>query len=202
MKPIQVFLRDHAGPLLRAHGFRRSGGTFRNTATNGDVAVISIRSWRLKQAELEFFVEMGLVPRVVLDYWADGAEEVRPERVQFSDTYHTWSTRMRDPARTPLELYDLWQFNLDDDAAIQHFLTTLDSSAKALTALTHRPALIEALRNPSPPGVHTGSNWSLALLLADQGRSPELEEPLEELEASQEDQHLVPWLQARAQTRG
>ena len=67
LKPKQVLNRDHAGPLLRDHGFRSSGGTFRHMASNGDVAIVSIRR-RLMRAELEFYVEIGLVTRVMLDY--------------------------------------------------------------------------------------------------------------------------------------
>lgn len=203
MKPIQVLLRDHAGPLLRDHGFRRSGGTFRQIAANGDVAIVSIRSWRLMQAELEFWVEMGLVTRVMLDYRTYRGENVRPERLQFTDTYDTWSTRMRDPARTVFDGNDLWQFNLDDEVTMQRFLTTLDASATDLIALTHRPALIEALRHPAP-GVQmqTTSAWSLAVVMADQGRSPELDRLLEELRETGQDPDLVTWLKARADSRG
>jgi hypothetical protein len=203
VKPIQVLLRDHAGTLLRDLGFRRSGGTFRHIAANGDVAIVSIRSWRLMQAELEFWVEMGLVTRVMLDYRTDLGEDVRPDLVQFTDTYDTWSTRMRDPARTVFDGNDLWQFNLDDDGTMQRFLTALDASATSLIALTHRPALIEALRHPTP-GVQmqTPSAWSLALVMADQGRSPELDRLLEELRETDQDPDLVTWLEDRADSRG
>lgn len=198
VKPVQILLRDHAGPLLRGHGFRRSGGTFRHIASNGDVAIVSIRSWRLMQTELEFFVEYGLVPRAWLDYRASLGEDVRPELVQFTDTYDTWSARMRDPARMALEGNDLWQFNLHDEAAMRRFLTTLDSSATELIALTQRPALIEAMRHPEP-GVQTGLTWGLALVMADQGRSPELDRLLGELrEMDDQDPDQVTWLEARA----
>lgn len=155
------------------------------------------------QAELEFWVEMGLVTRVMLDYRADRGEHVRPELVQFPDTYDTWSTRMRDPARPVFDGNDLWQFNLDDHGAIQRFLTTLDASTTGLLALTHRPALIEALRHPAP-GVQmqTPSAWSLASLMADEGRSPELERLLEELRETDQDADLVTWLEDRADSRG
>ena len=153
------------------------------------------------QTELEFFVEIGLVTRVWLDYRASLDEDVRPELVQFTDTYDTWSARMRDPARTVFEGNDLWQFNLDDEATMRRFLTTLGSSAIELIALTQRPALIEAMRHPEP-GVQTGLTWGLALVMADQGRSPELDHLLGELEDSVDDRNLVTWLQARADSRG
>lgn len=59
---------------------------------------------------------------------------------------------------------DLWQFNLDDEGKRQRFLTALHASAADLIALTHRPALIEALRHPAP-GVQMQipSAWSFAL---------------------------------------
>ena len=200
MKPIEVLLRDRAAPLLKGHGFRRSGGTFRHNTAKGDVAVVSIRSWRLMEAELEFWVEMGLVTRVMLEYRAALGEEVRPELVGFTDTFGTWSTRMRDPAKTVLEGNDLWQFDLDDEGSVQRFLATLDSSVAELIALTERPALIEALRHPAPT-VQTGSAWSLALLMADQGRSPELESLLEELRDAGRDTDEITWLEARADSR-
>jgi hypothetical protein len=83
---------------------------------------------------------------------------------------------------------DLWQSNLDDEGTMQRFLTTLDVSAADLIALTHRPALIEALRHPAP-GVQmqTPSAWSFALVLADQGRSPELDHLLQELREMDQD---------------
>lgn len=49
----------------------------------------------------------------MLEYRAHLGEEVRPERVGFTDTYGTWSMRMRDPARTVLDGNDLWQLDLD-----------------------------------------------------------------------------------------
>ena len=197
VKRLQILLRDHAGPLLKGHGFRRSGGTFRHIAANGDVAVVSIRSWRLMEAELEFWVEIGLVTRVMLEYRAHLGEELRPELVGFTDTYGTWSTRMRDPAKTVLEGNDLWQFDLDDAGSVQRFLAALDSSVAELIALTERPALIEALRHPAP-AVQTGSTWGLALLMADQGRSPELERLLGELRDAGQDTDEITWLEARA----
>lgn len=200
MKPVQVLLRDHAAPLLKGHGFRRSGGTFRHIAANGDVAIVSIRSWRLMEAELEFWVEMGLVTRVMLEYRAHLGEEVRPERVGFTDTYGTWSMRMRDPARTVLDGNDLWQLDLDDEGSMQRFLATLDSSVAELIALTQRPVLIETLRHPAP-GVQTGSTWSLALVMADQGRSPELECLLGQLRDAGHDPDEVTWLEARVDSR-
>lgn len=200
MKPMQVLLRDHAGPLLKDHGFRRSGGTFRRIAANGDVAIVSIRSWRLMEAELEFWVEMGLVTRVMLEYRAHLGEEVRPELVGFTDTYGTWSTRMRDPSRTVLDGNDLWRFDLDDAGSMQRFLATLDSSVAELIGLTQRPALIEALRHPAPE-VQTGSTLSLALVMADQGRSPELERLLAQLRDAGHDPDEVTWLEARADSR-
>jgi hypothetical protein len=200
VKPLQVLLRDHARPLLRGHGFRGRGGTFRHFAVNGDVAIVSIRSWRLMEADLEFWVEMGLVTRVMLEYRADCGDEVRPELVGVTDTYDTWSTRMRDPARTVFDGNDLWQFNLDDEASMQRFLATLDSSVAGLIALTERPALIEALRHPAP-GVQTGSTWSLALVMADQGRSPGFDRLIGELRDAGEDTDLVTWLEVRADSR-
>lgn len=131
------------------------------------------------QAELEFWVEMGLVTRVMLDYRTDRGEHVRPELVQFTDTYDTWSTRMRDPARTVFDGNDLWQFNLVDEGTMQRFLTTLDSSVAELIALTQRPALIEALRHPAP-GAQTAPPGA-SPSLADQGRSPELDRLMGEL---------------------
>jgi hypothetical protein len=151
------------------------------------------------QAELEFWVEIGLVTRAMLDYRSYLGEEVRPELVQFTDTYDTWSTRLRDPARTVFDGNDLWQFNLGDEGTMQRFLTTLHASAADLIALTHRPALIEALRHPAP-GVQlqTPSAWSLALAMADEGRSPELDRLLGELRQMGQDPDLVTWLETRA----
>ena len=58
------------------------------------------------------------------------------------------------------------------------------------------------MRHPEP-GVQTGLAWGLALVMADEGRSPELDRLLGELrEMDHADPDLVTWLEARADGRG
>ena len=196
VKPLDVFVRDRVRPLLKEKGFSRSHHTFRSVAPNGDLAVIELRGWRLMQYELEFFTEVGLAPSTSIEW-----SEARFGRRAYRNCLEAiWWKRLRSPFVKPDSVTpttDHWQFNPDDDDRIAVFLSELASAADHLKVLMDRQSLISVVRGPATKELRYSRDVSLALLLVDEGESPELEAALRALENKNPDDDVASWVRAR-----
>lgn len=190
VKPLDVFLRDHVRPMLKEKGFSKKGRDFRIGATRGDVALVNFFSWRLGDCEVEFFLEVGVLPLPWVEWCEDAIGEVDDSIVSA-----LWWKRVNSPFR-PL---GLWQFDLKDEERTSFFLAELSSVADHLCALVDRQKLISVVRDPATAvqELRHSREHALALLLVDDGPSPELDDILRVLESGNPADDVASWVRAR-----
>ncbi|WP_133854084.1 hypothetical protein [Labedaea rhizosphaerae] len=191
VKPVDAFLRDCVRVLLKEVGFSKRGRDFRLVATNGDLAAINFLSWRLGEREAEFYVDAGVSPLPWIE-WREHVDAVQDE----TSASALWWTRLRSPHNH----LGLWQFNLDESERIEELVTKLTSLAEKLRSLTDRRLLLNLVRDPATriQELRRSRAESVALLLVDEGPSPELAEALRAMEAEEDsDRRMVAWIRAK-----
>ena len=125
MNPLQALVRDVVAPVLRAHGFKRSAGTFRNV-TPGGVAVLQVSGrGGIGLTDLDFHVDAGFT----LNH--DLRAPQRPEQVIVAPGASTWQDRIYDPA-IGVPMGQKWLFNDDNSGAKKCFAEVLDQAAEDL----------------------------------------------------------------------
>lgn len=128
MKPLAVLVRDKAAPVLRAHGYKRSGGTFRAITDNG-VAVIQISGRRgLGIHDLDFDVAIGFTTHDELAS-SPGLVGLTAGKMQVGFGYSTWMDIVRDPGLTAMDGNESWRFDCGADNMEELFSTVLDMAA-------------------------------------------------------------------------
>lgn len=192
VRPLDAFLRDHVRAPLKEKGFSRKGRDFRLTAPNGDVALINFFSWRLGDREVEFFLDVGILPLTWTEFLNDRFGEA-----DGSIASTLWWTRLNSPFKS----LGLWQFDLDDTERMPHFLRELASQADCLRFLIDRQNLVSEVRKTEIQRLRSSREHALASLLVGEGPSHELEETLRVLEAKDSSDELAAWIRTRLSSR-
>ncbi len=188
-------LRTQVGPVLRASGFTGSGGRWVLTdAETGDMAVVSAQSsaWN-SAAAVSFYVNLAVVPAPWWTYLTDRDGD--------------------NASKTPKEHHGVWRDRLDGGAGDSWTITDAASAHRAgqdvamlLTAegiprLRHflnRPTLLNHLRAMGHDPIFRSE--PLAVLLADDGPSSELDAIVDQIRADV-DNGAYPPVRARFASR-
>lgn len=194
-KLYKDMLREQVGPLLRASGFKGSGGRWvLSDAGTGDMAIVQAQSSAWNSAStVSFYVNLAVVP---VPWW----------------TYLT--DRDGDNAsKTPKEYHGVWRDRLDGRAggswtitdaasaqrAGQHIATLLTTEGvPQLRQFLNRSALLGHLRAMEHNPIFRSE--PLAVLLADAGPNAELDEILDQIRADVDDGNYPP-VRARSARR-
>ncbi|TDP90561.1 DUF4304 domain-containing protein [Labedaea rhizosphaerae] len=197
VKPLDAFLRDTVRPFLKEKGFSKKGRDFRFVAPNGDTALIGFQSWRLGLREVEFNLDVGILPVP----WVEWLEQVSGVNDQ-SIGGALWWKRLFSPftyMESPFPYTDTWIVNLDDNERIDVLLGALGAAADRLRILVDRRNLISVVRDSATAvqDLRHSREHSMALLLVDDGPSRELDELLQVLEARDPDDKVASWVRAK-----
>lgn len=180
-------LRDQVSPMLRASGFRGSGGRWvLADAGTGDMAIVQAQSsaWNSATA-VSFYVNLAVVPAPWWAYLTDRDGD--------------------NASKTPKEHHGVWRDRLDGRAGGSWTITDVVSAQHAgqnittrLTAegvprLRHflnRPTLLDHLRTMEHDPIFRSE--PLAVLLADAGPSAELDAILSQIRADVDNGNYPP----------
>lgn len=170
MKALDVVIRDRIAPPLTDAGFKRRGRLFTLTTPAGDQASVHVQEFKLGVHEAEFHVDLHVLPKIWDEFMArDGGK---------SNFVGLWRDRL--PAS---ELDHLWAFNLDNHAEGERLTAAVRGVIPEMTWLLEPAHLLDYARLPlrQSSKVNPRRENVLALLLAAQGPSDELEEQLRKL---------------------
>jgi hypothetical protein len=209
---LKSMLRDVVGPHLRSEGFKGSGTTWTLTAPNDDRSVVNVQSSQFSsKSEVRCIVNVAVVPE---PWWAWQAFHHGNAMPKSPKEYHgLWRQRLQPSTGEQPRGSEVW-WSIRDEvtarAAAEDIVSQLRTNAvPLLRRLLDRDAMLAAVRagdlgfitaESSPAYFDRG----LAVLLADEGQSAELDALLTRF-ASEQDENLkafnesfVPWLAARA----
>jgi uncharacterized protein DUF4304 len=201
---LRAMLRDRISPALRSAGFRRSGTTWTHTAPNGDRAIINVQSSRMSSAsEAIFIVNLAALP----EPWWSWQQHLLGERARTPKEYDgLWRDRLHARAEVH-NRGDRWWSVRDSRSAercADDVLAQLaDTALPRLHELLDRVAMLAAVRNGQLGFGPVYTLAPLAVLLADQGPSAELDELIARLAAEPDparhthNRRLRSWIQQR-----
>jgi Domain of unknown function (DUF4304) len=209
---LKSVLRDVVGPYLRSDGFRGSGSTWTLAAPNGDRGVVNVQSSQFgSKSEVRCIVNLAVVPE---PWWAWQAFHHGNAMPKSPKEYHgLWRDRLQPSAGGHSRGSEVWWSIRDEataHAAAEDMVSQLRTDAvPLLRRLLDRDGMLAAIRAgdlgfitvESSPGYF---DRALAVLLADEGQSSELDALLTRFAAEQDEnlkefnESFVPWLTARA----
>lgn len=209
---FKVALRTIIGPALRAQGFKGSGTTWRLTATNGDVAVVNVqRSQSSTATHLRCVVNLSIVPLPWWDWqraWMPAVRFTAP-----NESHGLWRDRLH-PTGASANVEVWWQMTDDERSATRAALDIVRQlewkGLPTLRRLLDRAALLASIRDGDfgfVKGQAQRASVTLAILLADEGPSVELEDLLTHLAndpgggRDEATRAMTDWARARAESR-
>ncbi|WP_158852401.1 DUF4304 domain-containing protein [Saccharothrix deserti] len=196
----QLVLRDHIRPLLKAEGFRGSSTTWRRESERGDWAIVNLqRSRQAGRDGIWFTVNLAVVSRPWWE-WINEYHGQRPLLPREASGY--WRTRLDAPDALSAG-YRFW-WAVHDTASAR----ACGQDAARQLARTGIPDLLGRLpRSAQFASARAGRfqgvprRWDqrvpLAILLADDGPSPELDRLAADLESEGGYEQLVARLRNR-----
>jgi Domain of unknown function (DUF4304) len=213
---LKFVLREVVGPALRPEGFKGSGPTWTLTAPNSDRAVVNVQSSQFSsKTEVRCMVNIAVVPE---PWWAWQVFHQGKAMTKSPKEYHgLWRQRLQPSSGGQPRGSEVW-WSIRDQATAREAAADIVSQLRTdavplLQRLLERDAMLAAVR-AGDLGFITGQSSpaffdrALAVLLADQGQSAELDALLARFLAEQDEnlksfnESFVPWLTARAASRG
>jgi hypothetical protein len=208
---FRLLLRDHLRPLLRAEGFAGSGAsTWRRRSERGDWAIVNLqrsrqagRSLPTGQDGVWFTINLAVVSNPwwewVTAYYEDHYVERERRRSTLPDAAAGyWRTRLNAPAHLSVGYPNWWTVHDGESAhACGRDVTARLTGTGIPEVLRHLPrdAQLTAARTGRFDGTgNWGERAALAVLLADDGPSPELDRLLAVLERERGYERLIDWL--------
>lgn len=206
---LRAALRDMIAPAARAQGFKGSAPTWRQTNGLGDWAVVNVQSSSYSTAKsLQCVINLALAPAPWLEWMRESLGSV-PKAV--NESLGLYRDRLH-PAGTPPGKDGWWEISSNRDALAAASDMTEQLAVHGwptLTRLLDRHALLDRIRS-GDLGHMKRQHFEVffaraeALLLAESGPSPRLEELLNYATANaMSRQHdnavrFAEWVRARA----
>lgn len=175
MKPLDQVVRDCIAPVLKESGFKKTGRLFTLERPDGNRAHVNVHPYRLGMNDAEFFLDLHIQPKI----WRDLQERIGQQ------TYvGMWSSRLGPPNGKVGGSNELWRIDLGDKAAASELSQTIKSALPNFLQYLDVQVLADYVRNPADVlgKVRGEPERALALLLATQGPSAELDATLASLE--------------------
>jgi len=211
---LKQALKREVAPLLRSHDFKGTAPTWTRVSERGDVAVVNVQSssWSTR-SNLSFYVNLAVAPEPWLAWGAARFGRLLTKGVKESDGL--WRKRL-DPTPVPGGR-DCWTISDAGSAAVAMRDVAFRLEAEGLPRiepLLNRAQMLEALRSGTLGELPRTSyavyyEMALAVVLSDDGSSPELVAVLESLKArvpevdswNAQRQALLRWVADRLATR-
>jgi hypothetical protein len=193
MDAIDQVILDRVAPVLEEGGFRHQGRVFWLQSAPRDRALVSVHASRLGPRQAEFFVDLAILPAVYRDWLSQRGK-------RHDDPIGLWTGPLHSPGRHDSAWLGHWSFDLDDHETGQQLTWRLRKMLPGLVRLLDRDNFLAFVRNPSTPEseLHLRRDAAIALLLAENGDSVELDTLLAGLAAQGSHPDLVPYIRTRA----
>ncbi|MDX3540658.1 DUF4304 domain-containing protein [Streptomyces sp. MB09-01] len=207
--PLNLLVKQHVAPVMKAAGFKRSGRTFRLAADNGDQAVLGFARHYVDPDAAVFEVAYGIVPA---PYWewinrhsvggdgraplAFGPAVMSGSVVPPPHAAHAPEAGMPFRAR--------WALRADNSLVCGQALATVlhDETVPQIVRLLDRGNLLQEFRHPALPVVRLVPLTRAEILLrVDDAPSEEVESLLAHLQPAGPGDDFATWTRRRLSTR-
>jgi Domain of unknown function (DUF4304) len=180
---LRSALRDIVGPAVREAAFKGSGRTWRRCSPAGDWGVVNVQqSMFSTAAEVRCVINVAVAPRPWLD-WLHASSG--PLRKSVSESLGLYRDRLHPSGSLPRR-DTWWEVHCADAQEVAHdMVVQLEADGlPRLLNLSHRENLLAAIRERDlghfrDPNLEVFFKRAEAVLIADRGLSPELEELLD-----------------------
>ncbi|MFD8547091.1 hypothetical protein [Streptomyces sp. NPDC059649] len=211
MRPLDLLVREHVAPVMRAAGFKRSGRTFRLVADCGDQAVLGFSRHYVDPDAAVFGVGYGIVPApywewINRQHWASGqvgAPRAFESAVVAGDVIPPPGTAHRPDCEGRLR--SRWALREDNrDLCGEALAGALrDEAIPQMVHLLDRTNLLEDRRHRAMPVVRLVPLPRLEILLrVDDAPRREIEALLADVQPAGPGDDFAAWVRRRLATRG
>jgi hypothetical protein len=210
MRPLDLLVKQHVAPVMKAAGFKKSGRTFRLIADNGDQALLGFARHYVDPDAAVFDVGFGIVPALYWEWinrqhWASGEVKapiafgpavVSGEVIPPSHAAHAPDDGMPFRSR--------WALRQDNSRACGEALATVlrDEAIPQMVHLLDRTNLLQECRYPALPVVRLVPLTRVEILLrVDDAPSEEIESLLADVQAAGPGDNFSAWTRQRLAAR-
>ncbi len=191
---VDLFFAGYASPILARAGFERHGRTYRRFAANGDAAVVNFQtSSGASQAAYAFHINLAVVPVPWRDWILRGAarSSAPPTAAEGLLQERLWP---------PGAWHDAWTIDSVDIGRElgRQLAAVLPPRLHELVTLLDRREFLRRVQDDNGLRTMQSTVVTEIVLLIDEGVSPELEQLLEQMQASRgSGPHFAAWARAR-----
>ncbi|MFE2286086.1 hypothetical protein ACFXDJ_18185 [Streptomyces sp. NPDC059443] len=209
MTPLDLLVKQHVAPVMKAAGFKRSGRTFRLTASNGDQAILGFARHYVDPAAAVFEVDYRIVPA---PYWewitrysasgeapapmAFGSAVVAGRVIPPAHAAHAPDSKMSFRAR--------WALREDNGLSCGEALATVlhEESLPQIVHLLDRRNLLDECRHPAMSVVRLVPLTRVEIFLrVDEAPKEEVESLLADVQLVSPHDDFITWTRQRLTAR-
>ncbi|MFD9353461.1 DUF4304 domain-containing protein [Streptomyces sp. NPDC060031] len=209
MTPLDLLVKQHVAPVMKAAGFERSGRTFRLIASNGDQAVLGFARHYVDPGAAVFEVGYRIVPapyREWMDRYSVDGETRAP--IAFGPAVLAGSViPPLQAAHAPdsgMSFRDRWALRADNGLVCGEALAAVlrDETVPQIVHLLDRSNLLEECRHPALPVVRLVPLTRVEILLrVDDAPKQEIESLLTDVQVASPGDNFATWTRQRLAAR-
>ncbi|GAA2641411.1 hypothetical protein GCM10010425_54000 [Streptomyces spororaveus] len=209
MTPLDLLVKQHVAPVMKAAGFKKSGRTFRLTASNGDQAVLGFARHNIDPDAAVFEVGYRIVPAPYWE-WIDRHSAIGSARAPIafgpavlvgSVIPPTQAAHAPDPA---MSFRERWALREDNRLACGEALATVlhEEAVPQIVHLLDRGNLLQECRHPALPVVRLVPLTRVEILLrVDDAPYEEIESLLADVQLASPHDDFITWTRQRLTAR-
>ncbi|WP_127355772.1 DUF4304 domain-containing protein [Actinacidiphila soli] len=210
MRPLDLLVKQHVAPVMKAAGFKKSGRTFRLIADNGDQVILGFARHYVDPDAAVFEVGYRIVPApywewINRQHWASG--EVRAPVAFVTAVLSGDVIPPSHVAHAPddeLPFRARWALREDNSLICGEALATVlhDDAVPQMVHLLDRTNLLQECRHPSLPVVRMMSLTKAEIFLrVDDAPSEEIESLLADVRPAGPGDNFIAWTRQRLAQR-
>ncbi|MFF5775870.1 hypothetical protein ACFY7Y_02805 [Streptomyces virginiae] len=209
MTPLDLLVKQHAAPVLKAAGFKKSGRAFRLTAGNGDQAVLGLARHYVDPHAAVFEVGYGIVPAPYWE-WIDRHSAIGSARAPIAFGPAVPAGQAIPPphaAHAPdsvTSFRERWALREDNGLSCGEALATVlrDEAIPQIVHLLDRSHLLQECRHPVLPVVRLVPLTRVEILLrVDDASNEEIESLLADVQLAGPHDDFITWTRQRLTAR-
>ncbi|MER5485933.1 DUF4304 domain-containing protein [Streptomyces sp. NPDC002812] len=209
MTPLDLLVKQHVAPVMKAAGFKKSGRTFRLTTSNGDQAILGFARHYVDPAAAVFEVDYRIVPAPYWDWITRHyAESDAPAPMAFGSAVLTG--RVVPPlhaAHAPdatMPFRARWALREDNTLSCGEALATVlrEETVPQIVHLLDRNNLLQECRHPTLPVVRLVPLARVEIFLrVDDAPDAEIKSLLADVELVSPHDDFIIWTSERLESR-
>ncbi|MGT2526076.1 DUF4304 domain-containing protein [Streptomyces nojiriensis] len=209
MTPLDLLVKQHVAPVMKAAGFKKSGGTFRLTAGNGDQAILGFARHYVDPDAAVFEVGYGIVPAPYWE-WIDRYSAIGNARAPVAFGPAVLAGNVIPPPRAAhapeaaMSFRARWALREDNGLSCGEALETVlrDEAIPRIVHLLDRSNLLQECRHPALPVVRLVPLARVEILLrVDDASNEEIESLLANVQSTGPQSDFVTWTRQRLTAR-